>query len=145
MSTRPCLWILALVAVLVPGVVSSQQSRPADTTRVTMAAPAVKVRRAMVIGLASDTTVSITDPRFTATRAVAESLGFGFGVVSTTDLRVVDARYEAVYSLPEDVRDGYFIIVPGRRPDLVRGYVGPDSLRQRIASYLRHTVPLATH
>jgi hypothetical protein len=110
-----------------------------------MVAPAVRVRDAMVFGLVPDSTARQTDPRFTASRAVAESLGFGFSVVSIAGLRVVDARYQAVYSLPEDVRDGYFIIVPGHRPDLVRGHVAADSLRRRISHYLGLTGPLATH
>jgi hypothetical protein len=99
----------------------------------------------MVLGLVSHSTTKTLDPRFAAIRAVAESLGFGFSAVSIAGLRVVDTRYQAVYSVPEDVRDGYMIIAPGRRPDLVRGYVEADSLRRRIASYLRLTGPLATH
>lgn len=74
---------------------------------------------------------------------VVESLGFGFTPVLIRDLRVVDIRYHAIYSLPSDVSSGYLIIIPGHRPDVVRGYVEPDSLRNRLARYRQLAGPLA--
>jgi hypothetical protein len=62
--------------------------------------------------------------------------------VLTNDLRVTDTRYQAVYSLPSDVRTGYFVIIPGHRPDLARGFVEPDSLRRRLTRYRHLAGPL---
>jgi hypothetical protein len=68
-------------------------------------------------------------------RQLAESLGFGFVVRGIAHFSMVDSRYSAVYFVPSDVSRGYLIVVPGYRPDIVRGYVALDSLRQRIMHY----------
>jgi hypothetical protein len=68
-------------------------------------------------------------------RQVAESLGFSFAVRDIAHFSMIDSRYAAVYYVPKDVSRGYIIVIPGHRPDIVRGYVAADSLRQRITHY----------
>jgi len=92
----------------------------------------------------TDNTLFPDSGRSASARDVAGSLGFTFKAVSSEHLQVVDSRYHAVYSLPSDVASGYLIIIPGRRPDLVRGYVEPDSLRRRIVRYRQLAGPLVS-
>lgn len=49
----------------------------------------------------------------------------------------IDQAHAAVYYVPGDLPAGYLILVPGRRPDVVWGLVGSDSLHMRISAYLR--------
>lgn len=134
--------VLMTLTALIPGSALPQQPPHPDSMRVIIAPPAVQVRQAMVLALMGDTLLPSTAPRFAAVRAVAESLGFTFLPVLTNDLKVTDSRYHAVYSLPSDVRTGYLIIIPGHRPDLVRGFVEPDSLRRRLTHYRQLAGPL---
>lgn len=134
--------IVLTLTALAPARALPQQPPPPDSMRVIIAPPAVQVRQAMVLALMGDTLPPSTAPRFATVRAVAESLGFAFLPVLTNDLRVTDSRYHAVYSLPSDVRMGYLIIIPGHRPDLVRGFVEPDSLRRRLTRYRQLAGPL---
>lgn len=121
----------------------AQQPAPVDTTarRVTISPPPVQVHAPMVLALVSDSLVGELDSAFKAARQVAESLGFAFTVSRARRLSLVDPRNAALYYLPSDVQRGYLIVAPGLRPDLVRGYVAADSLRQRIVSYRRHIRP----
>ena len=41
-----------------------------------------------------------------------------------------------MHYVPPGVSAGFVVIVPGRRSDLIRGLVAPDSLEQRIRAYL---------
>jgi len=124
-----------------PGIAVSQQLPLLDSIRVIIAPPAVQVREPMVLALVHDS-LNPVDPRFAPARAFAESLGFDFQPVLTRELQIVDSRYQAVYTLPSDVDSGYLIITPGHRPDVVRGFVEPDSLRRRIARYARLSGPI---
>jgi hypothetical protein len=120
----------------------AQQPPHVDSTRFILAPPAVQVREPMVLALIADSLTSTTAALLGPARMVAESLGFTMVPVLIGQLRVVDSRYHAIYSLPSDVLGGYFIIIPGHRPDLVRGFVESDSLRKRLTRYRALSGPL---
>jgi hypothetical protein len=128
--------------LLAPASALAQHPPQADSTRIILAPPAVQVREPMVLALIEDSLTPTTVALLRPARMVAESLGFTFMPVLSGGLRVVDSRYHAIYSLPSDVLGGYFILIPGRRPDVVRGFVEPDSLRKRLARYRQLTGPL---
>lgn len=133
--------VLALV-LLAPASASAQQPPHIDSTHIILTPPAVQVREPMVLALIEDSLTPTTAALLGAARMVAESLGFTLIPVSIGQLHVVDSRYHAIYSLPSDVLGGYFIIIPGHRPDVVRGFVAPDSLRRRLARYRQLAGPL---
>lgn len=133
--------VLISFALLAPASALPQQPPTIDSTRIIMAPPGVQVRQPMVLALVKDS-LNPADRRFIPARMAAESLGFDFLPVLIGMLQVVDSRYHAIYSLPSDVTSGYLIIIPGHRPDIVRGYVEPDSLRRRIARYRQLAGPL---
>ena len=126
--------VLAFV-LLAPASALAQQPPHLDSTRIILAPPAVQVREPMVLALIQDSLTPTTAALLWPARMVAESLGFKMLPVLIGELRVVDSRYHAIYSLPSDVLGGFFIIIPGRRPDVVRGFVEPDSLRKRLTRY----------
>ena len=133
-----------LLVVSVASRALAQQPTPADTSapHVFVSQPPVQVHGPMVLALVPDSLFRQLDSTFRAARQVAESLGFGFAVKATAHLSVVDSHNAAVYYLPSDVSRGYLLIIPGQRPDLVRGYVAADSLRQRITHYRQLIRPL---
>ncbi len=133
--------VLALV-LLAPASALAQQPPHVDSTRILLTAPAVQVREPMVLVLIQDSLTPTTAALLTPARLVAEDLGFTMLPVLIGQLRVVDSRYHAIYSLPSDVLGGYFIIIPGHRPDVVRGFVEPDSLRKRLTRYRALSGPL---
>lgn len=133
--------VLLICSSLLPSTALPQRPPARDSTRAILAPPAVQVRQAIVLALVTDS-LNPLDPRFRPARAMADSLGFDFDLVLVNHLTVVDRRYNAVYTLPSDVRSGYFIIVPGHRPDVIREYVAPDSLRHRLERYRRFAGPL---
>jgi hypothetical protein len=122
----------------------AQQPAHADTSapHVLVSQPPVQVHDPMVLALVPDSLFKQLDSTFRAAKQVAESLGFGFAVKLTAHLSVVDSHNAAVYYLPSDVSRGYLIIIPGQRPDIVRGHVAADSLRQRIKHYRQLIRPL---
>jgi hypothetical protein len=126
--------VFALV-LLAPTSALAQQPPHPDSTRIILAPPAVQVREPMVLVLIQDSLTPTTAALLRPARMAAESLGFTLRPVLIGELRVVDSRYHAIYSVPSDVVGGYFIIIPGHRPDIVRGFVEPDSLRRRLARY----------
>ena len=121
--------------LLAPASALAQQPTHVDSTHIILAPPAVQVREPMVLALIEDSLTPTTAALLRPARMVAESLGFTMLPVLIGELRVVDSRYHAIYSLPSDVLGGYFIIIPGHRPDVVRGFVEPDSLRKRLTRY----------
>lgn len=133
--------LLAFV-LLTAASVLAQQPPHVDSTRIIVAPPAVQVREPTVLVLIEDSLTSTTAALLGPARMVAESLGFTMLPVMIGELRVVDSRYHAIYSLPRDVLGGYFIIIPGHRPDVVRGFVEPDSLRKRLTRYRALAGPL---
>jgi hypothetical protein len=135
--------VLAFV-LLAPASALAQRPPHVDSTRIILAPPAVQVREPMVLALIEDSLTPTTAALLSPARMVAESLGFTLRPVLIGQLRVVDSRYHAIYSLPSDVLGGYFIIIPGHRPDVVRGFVAPDSLRKRLARYRQLAGPLVT-
>jgi hypothetical protein len=146
MTTRAfSILILAILGLSsVPSPDHAQQSPSADTSarRVQMLPSPVPVHSPMVFALVSDSFLNHPDSTFGPARQVTESLGFSFGVKAAAHFAVADSRYAAVYYLPTDVSRGYLIIIPGHRPDIVRGYVAADSLRQRIMRYRQLIRPL---
>jgi hypothetical protein len=128
--------------LLAPAKAFAQQPPHVDSTRIILAPPAVQVREPMVLALIQDSLTSTTAALLRPARVVAGSLGFTMQPVLIGQLRVVDSRYHAIYSLPSDVLGGYFIIIPGHRPDVVRGFVEPDSLRKRLTRYRALSGPL---
>lgn len=133
--------VLAFV-LLAPASVLPQQPPNNDTTKVFIAPPPMQIREATVLALMADTLLPPMAQQFAAVRMVAESLGFTFTTVLIGQRQLVDIRYHAVYYLPSDVRSGFFIIIPGHRPDIVRGFVEPDSLRKRLTRYRALSGPL---
>ena len=118
-------------ALAVPVATSSAQTQSQDTSRIITPA-IVAITGPTVIGFAADTTQVASS----SARAVAESLGFTVIAHRPPLDQVADQRHSAVYYVPRDLKAGYVIIVPGRRPDIVWGLVTPDSLRTRIRGYL---------
>lgn len=135
--------VLAFV-LLAPASMLPQQPPNLDSTKVFIAPPPMQIREATVLALMADTLLAPTAPQFAAARMAAASLGFTFTTVLIGQQQLVDIRYHAVYYLPSDVRSGYFIIIPGHRPDVVRGFVELDSLRKRLARYRQLAGPLVT-
>src|SRR5512135_609402 len=115
----------------------AQQPAPRDTStpRARIVPPPVPVRSPTVFALVSDSLLKQSDSTLGQARQAAESLGFGFAVKGVAHFSIVDTRHAAVYYVPTDVSRGYLIIIPGHRPDIVRGVVTADSLRQRIKHY----------
>ena len=136
---RTALFALALLA---PATSFAQQPPHVDSTRIILAPPAVQVREPMVLALIKDSLTSTTAALLAPARMVAESLGFTMLPVLIGELRVVDSRYHAIYSLPSDILGGYFILIPGHHPDVVRGFVESDSLRKRLTRYRALAGPL---
>ncbi|HET9708979.1 MAG TPA: hypothetical protein VFP39_11820 [Gemmatimonadales bacterium] len=134
--------VLFAFVLLAPATSLAQQPLHVDSTRIILAPPAVQVREPMVLALIKDSLTSTTAALLAPARMVAESLGFTMLPVLIGDLRVVDSRYHAIYSLPSDILGGYFIIIPGHRPDVVREFVEPDSLRKRLTRYRALAGPL---
>jgi hypothetical protein len=130
--------------LLAPASALAQHPPQVDSTRIILAPPAVQVREPMVLALIEDSLTATTAALLRPARMVAESLGFTMLPVSIGELRVVDSRYHAIYSLPSDVLGGYLIIIPGHRPDVVRGFVEADSLRKRLTRYRQLAGPLVT-
>lgn len=125
--------IVVLSAVPLQG--HAQQPTPRDTTtpRIRISPPPVPVRSPMVFALVSDSL--LPDSTLGRAKQVAESLGFGFAVKGAAHFSIVDSRYQAIYYVPANVSRGYLIVIPGHRPDMVRGVVAADSLRHRIEHY----------
>jgi len=123
---------LAISVLAVAGLVTSSRAQQRGTTAMPRSTVAV-ISTATVIALTADTAPA----GLAAARAAAEGLGFTF-VRRTPPLReVVDQGHAAIYYVPRDLEIGYFVVVPGRRPDVVRGLVSADTLRTRILAYLR--------
>jgi hypothetical protein len=134
--------IIGLSSVPPPGHAQQPPSIDTSARRVRMLPTPVPVHSPTIFALVSDSLFNQPDSTFGPARQVAESLGFSFGVRAVTHLAVADSRYAAVYYLPSDVSRGYLIIIPGHRPDVVRGYVAADSLRRRIIHYRQLVRPL---
>lgn len=137
------LGVLVICNAFLPERALPQRPPTLDSAHVILAPPPVQVRQAIVLALVEDS-LNPLDPRFRPARAAANSLGFDFDLALVKDLTVVDRRYGAIYTLPSDVRGGYFIIIPGGRPDIVRGFVTADSLKKRLARYRQFAGPLVT-
>ncbi len=139
---RPHAGFGALAVVLVAPASTLAQQPPHLDSMTFLAPPAVQVREPMVLVLMQDSLTPTMTAMLRPARMVAESFGFTMRPVLIGALRVVDSRYHAIYTLPSDVLGGFFIIIPGRRPDLVRGFVEPDSLRKRLQRYRQLAGPL---
>jgi hypothetical protein len=115
----------------------AQQPTPRDTStpRARIVPPPVPVRSPTVFALVPDALLKQPDSTLGQARQAAESLGFGFAVKGVAHFSIVDPRHGAVYYVPTDVSRGYLIVIPGHRPDIVRGVVTADSLRHRIKHY----------
>ena len=73
--------------------------------------------------------------------SIVGRFGFQFVARPWRKLALVDKRYNAIYYLPPDVRAGYVILAPGKRPDLVRAPASGDVLIQRLLAYRRRVGP----
>lgn len=140
MRPYAALTVILTLAALRPVSAPAQQP-PLDSLRMMRFLVPIQVDRAMVLAVVADS-LNPLDQRFSGPRAVAESLGFNFDMAFAQDLRIVDRRYHAVYSIPSTLRQGYVIIVPGHRPDLLWSWVEPDSLRRRLMRYRLFAGPL---
>lgn len=72
--------------------------------------------------------------RFAAAKALADSLGFTLVVRLASQVQLID-RQGAHYTAPPGVEAGYIIMMPGLRPRVVPGLVGPRELRAEVRAY----------
>jgi hypothetical protein len=96
--------------------------------------PRIRVQRPTVIALASWGTQT-ADSVFIPFRAVAEKLGFDFAVAAGPRAIIVDVPSNAVHHVPEDVSVGFVLLIPARRPKLIRGPIDPEHLEAAIRAY----------
>ena len=123
--------VLLTLTFTVPVLASPARAQSLDTSRIVTPAFASITTRT-VVALAEDTARAASS----SARAMADSLGFTIIARRPPLSQLLDQRHSAVYYVPRDLKTGYLIIVPGRRPDVVWGLVSPDSLRTRIKEYL---------
>ena len=130
--------LVAVVSVLTAVAGAPMVAQGGDTlARGRLMVAVVRVPTVIAIG---DTTQAAQS--FGSIRAAVDSLGFVVQVFAAPIRQVIDQAHQAVYYVPRDLKAGYVIITPGRKPVTLPGLVGPDSLRARVLTYLRLTRPL---
>lgn len=136
--------LLLLNGLLRPAVAQILPPTPTDTATLRK----LVLERRNTVAVFTPTVVVLTPDSVALSSADAGNLDsivgrFGFQLVARPwrRLALVDKRYNAVYYLPPDVRAGYVILGPGKRPDLVRAPASDDALTQRLLAYGRRVGP----
>ena len=104
--------------------------------------PRIRVEQPTVIALA-DWGVQSDDSAFIPFRAVAAKRGFDFAVAAGRRTTILDVPGYAVHHVPADVREGFVLLVPRRRPKLLRGHIEPAQLNEALRAYLVEVRALA--
>jgi hypothetical protein len=139
--SQPLSLILVLV-VLLPGSLSPQSLPPASRNAPPRPKVIARDRNSLTILVPTlvylNADPAMADSATVELRKTADPLGFQVMTAAPLNLEIFDKRYAGIYYLPKNVREGYVVISPGKRPLVLSRDLSATDLRERLDAYRRH-------